>query len=484
MTPGTVSRALGVCGEVSEWLKAAVRPVASYGPLVDVERQREPAREPWNGHISIDNRHDKPDKLGAPLDTQHLVTRPDEAVTTLLGFRTAVVTGVVALAAVSPLPAERLPVRTLTTSDGLPRDQLQCVRSDPRGFVWFCTAEGLVRFDGQVAVTFGRDDGLSAPGVRSFLNASGDRYFVGADEGLFAFDVGPVNRPVRFKALARDDGQRMHAVNALAESRDRTIWCGTGSGLLQLTTAAGRTHLVEVEIGLPRELENDPVVHAVLEDERGTLWVGAGSGLYAREPEGRVTRVTVAQGLPANDILNLALDAQGRLLAATREGLVLLDREAILRRDRTVVRRVFSERDGVPAPNVRSVYVDGDTLWIGTVYGIAEASLTSAGDLKVERTLVGFNAWDIATDLRRNVWVATDVGARRLSRRGFISYSTDDGLPANWVASLFETSSGEVCATSLVAYRREHSCFDGRRFRPFRSATTDESAIPDGAGRN
>jgi hypothetical protein len=63
--------------------------------------------------------------------------------------------------------------------------------------------------------------------------------------------------------------------------------------------------------------------------------------------------------------------------------------------------------------------------------------------------------------------VATDVGARRLSRRGFISYSTDDGLPANRVASLLETSSGEVCATSLVAYRRELSCFDGKRFRPF-----------------
>ena len=54
-------------------------------------------------------------------------------------------------------------MRTLTTADGLPRDQLQCVRSDRRGFVWFCTAEGLVRFDGQVAVTFGRDDGLNPP---------------------------------------------------------------------------------------------------------------------------------------------------------------------------------------------------------------------------------------------------------------------------------------------------------------------------------
>jgi ligand-binding sensor domain-containing protein len=191
-------------------------------------------------------------------------------VATLFGFRTAFVTGVIALAAMSLLSAERLPVRTLTTADGLPRDQLQCVRRDQRGFVWFCTAEGLVRFDGQVAVTFGRDDGLSTPGVRSFLSASGDRYFVGTDEGLFAFDVGPVSRQVRFKALGRDDGQRMHAVNALAESRDPAICCGTGSGLLRLSQSGGHTHLVKVDIGLPREFVNDPLVHAVLEDERGS----------------------------------------------------------------------------------------------------------------------------------------------------------------------------------------------------------------------
>jgi DNA-binding CsgD family transcriptional regulator len=72
------------------------------------------------------------------------------------------------------------------------------------------------------------------------------------------------------------------------------------------------------------------------------------------------------------------------LFAATREGLVLLDREAILHGDRHVVRRVFTERDGLPDGNVRSIDPEGDALWIGTLFGLSEAFAT-AGDLRVER---------------------------------------------------------------------------------------------------
>ena len=44
--------------------------------------------------------------------------------------------------------AELLPVKTYTTADGLLRDEVYRIKQDSRGFLWFCTADGLSRFDG------------------------------------------------------------------------------------------------------------------------------------------------------------------------------------------------------------------------------------------------------------------------------------------------------------------------------------------------
>ena len=124
--------------------------------------------------------------------------------------------------------AQRLPLRTLTTADGLPRDQIECVRTDGRGFVWFCTPEGLARWDGHVAVTYGDREGLNPTAVRSFSRTRSGRHWVGTDAGLFEFAAtAPAGAP-RFHQVRRHDDRRTGSVYAIAESRDGSLWCGTG----------------------------------------------------------------------------------------------------------------------------------------------------------------------------------------------------------------------------------------------------------------
>ena len=48
--------------------------------------------------------------------------------------------------------AELLPIKSYTVADGLQRDEVKRIRRDSRGFMWFCTDDGISRFDG-VAMT-------------------------------------------------------------------------------------------------------------------------------------------------------------------------------------------------------------------------------------------------------------------------------------------------------------------------------------------
>jgi signal transduction histidine kinase/ligand-binding sensor domain-containing protein len=373
------------------------------------------------------------------------------------------------VAFLTPLPAsraagERLPVRTLTTADGLPRDQIACVRPDARGFVWFCTAEGLTRWDGHTAVTFAVGDGLDSPAVWSFLPSSSGRYWVGTDSGLFEFLTTPKAPGPRFEHVPRDDGQRTGAVYALAESRDGSLWCGTGNGLLRLAPHREGRQLREIDIGMSRDTENDVIVRALAEDHEGTLWIGTGSGVYVRRADGRTSRVAMHDGLPDNQVWAIAIGHAGAVWVATRSGLASVARDAVLRSDAPIVRRVYTDRDGLTSANVRSIHVSGATLWIGAVGGVVEAALDGAGGLAIGRSVRGFYPWQVVEDGRGDVWMATEAGARKLTRDGFTTYTEEDGLGGRNGASIFVARGGEVCAT-ILARTLSLACFDGTRFK-------------------
>src|ERR1700689_1403435 len=88
------------------------------------------------------------------------------------------------------LGAEHLPIRTYTTADGLPADQVQRISIDSRGFVWFATPEGVSRFDGYRFVNFGVEDGLAHRDAQSFLETRSGEAFVGTPRGLCQFRTG------------------------------------------------------------------------------------------------------------------------------------------------------------------------------------------------------------------------------------------------------------------------------------------------------
>src|SRR5262249_35092718 len=74
--------------------------------------------------------------------------------------------------------AERLPLRTYSTADGLAHNEVNKIVRDSRGFLWFCTSGGLSRFDGYAFINFGAEDGLPDAVVNELIETRAGEYWL------------------------------------------------------------------------------------------------------------------------------------------------------------------------------------------------------------------------------------------------------------------------------------------------------------------
>src|SRR5262249_467289 len=132
--------------------------------------------------------------------------------------------------------AERLPLKSYTVAEGLPNNVINKIVRDSRGFLWFCTAEGLSRFDGYSFTNYGVDQGLPHNGVNDVLETHSGELWVGTSGGLVFFNpkgqstsrIVFANESIQpapmFTVVVPEDPDRgARAANVLFEDRDGTI---------------------------------------------------------------------------------------------------------------------------------------------------------------------------------------------------------------------------------------------------------------------
>ncbi|HKF43973.1 MAG TPA: two-component regulator propeller domain-containing protein, partial [Thermoanaerobaculia bacterium] len=376
------------------------------------------------------------------------------------------------------LRASRLPSKTYTTADGLARDFVTCVEQDSRGFLWFCTAEGLSRFDGYPFTNYHVEEGLPANFVSDFLQTKAGVYWCATPGGLARFDPAG-SGPSRFRRypLGRADGRNVPAV--LYEDRDGGLWCGTSSGDIRaFYLAPGDAAFRAVAMPAPDPGTNDDSSTAFLVDRRGTLWIGTPEGLYRRDPGRDFERVEQPAGLTDTFVMQLLEDREGRIWVGTRGGLVRM--EGMADPARPPRRQVYTRKDGLPSARIESLLESSNgTLWVGTNEGLAEwvPGKTREGrefrSYTLAQGLAARAVGALAQDRDGNLWVGTyGSGAMKVARSGFTTYAEADGaLPA---ISLLETRRGETC---LVAREEDGivlSRFDGERFVTIRPRWPEE----------
>ena len=163
-------------------------------------------------------------------------------------------------------------------------NQVICVYEDPLGGLWVGQFGGVSHFD---------------PATERFAN----------------YRLGP---------SASED--LPFSVSAIHRDRSGTLWFGTWGGILSRFDDKTKTFVhYTPSLSDPQKLQGGSI-GAIHEDRAGALWLASGMGLYRFNPQSEaVTRYTVADGLPSNDLMGILEDAGGRLWISSKKGISRFD---------------------------------------------------------------------------------------------------------------------------------------------------------------
>ena len=356
------------------------------------------------------------------------------------------------------LIAELLPIRSYSTADGLAAYRIDCIVPDSRGFIWFCSPEGLSRFDGYRFKNFGVAEGLPHRAVHVFLETRSGEYLVGTARGLSQFRPGGGGK---FTTYLPGNSPQENSIDSLIEDSTGRIWCGTYAGLFEMRS----DHTFRRQrLPVPANGWIWTPVSDILEDPGGKLWLATPFGVYVIAKDGAVERIGREEGLPNDFVDALFLDKQGRLWALTRTGLALM-------RDgknggKVGVQQAYKELGGALADGP-----DG-ALWAGSGWGIKrllpDRRLAVLQALTLANGLIDRWVLTLAKDRAGNMWAGTEgAGVMKIQPAGFTTFREQDGLASDRVESAFADRAGTVLAvTGLVSAPGHHAVniFDGVKF--------------------
>ncbi|MFL6466468.1 MAG: two-component regulator propeller domain-containing protein [Pyrinomonadaceae bacterium] len=208
--------------------------------------------------------------------------------------------------------AERLPFRNYSTVDGLPSDSINKIVLDSRGFLWFCTEEGLSRFDGYRFKNYTQEEGLPHRNINDIIENPDGTYFLATSNGLTVFD--PRGKAFRWDMLAgklektSDDKpafetyfpeietsiSRSFGILNLARDASGQVLAGTRNGLFRVRPVGSGIEFSRVEHA--DWASRSVIINAMLTDRASNVWVAADIGIYFQSSGGEISRLSESGG--------------------------------------------------------------------------------------------------------------------------------------------------------------------------------------------
>jgi signal transduction histidine kinase/ligand-binding sensor domain-containing protein len=377
----------------------------------------------------------------------------------------------VVLVSSSFVRSEHLPVKVYTSADGLGSSFIDYLMRDSRGFMWFCTRDGLSRFDGSQFVTYQVGD-EGSPGVETIFEARNGVYWIGTTGGMYRFNPAALTTP----RVTRNGRPILNAEwvsswrGVFYEDRKGRIWF-TGLGVYLMEEKDGQVVFNKVDLNLPAEENKEYGVNAIYEGADGSFWFNTTFGIVRRLPDDRTVFYPYRTGY-IEGLTRLMMDKQNRLWLKLGSDLFVIKPEPL---ESLSHLGWFTIRDITPTTSVAfKIAVEtampakpGEILQILGAGYFDESQLkniyeTSDGNvwLITEKDLFEFdgrmfhrfnasqglapNMASMAEDSAGNLWLTGQTGLVRLDRKGLTAYREADGLSSSKLNSIYEAREGSL----------------------------------------
>lgn len=324
-------------------------------------------------------------------------------------------------------------IEYLSVEQGFPSNAVSSIQADHAGRLWFATGGGLVCYDGNRILTFGKDQGLVSDRLTDLLIDSRGYLWAGSAEGF------SVTNGVLVHNYSREFKNGLTAVSCIYEDSKGDIWITVeGNGVFRFD---GQYFY---QYGPDQGLETAWAT-SVVEDVMGRYWVGA----YDKEPSiisgDTIFNTTYWGPLWTYIELEAIRDKEGDLWYATYgPGLCKIDFGD---------QKVYEIKPS-PVTNAavaQAVAIDSaGNVWMGLetsgVYCIP-ADGSPESHFNTEDGLTDNTILDIFANSDGTIWVGTLAGGVcKINPKGFRNYNEREGIANNTVASLLVDHNGTVFA--------------------------------------
>lgn len=225
----------------------------------------------------------------------------------------------------SKINAQYIFSTSYTMDDGLAANRIYNILQDSLGFMWFCTDDGLSRFDGIRFKNYYLSDYVKTAvsnRVRSILIDRRNKMWIGFDNGIVIYD----SHTDTFKPFetTTETGESLEAsVTDMIEDSDGEIWIATnGKGLYRFSPHS--TTQLSVYRHIPDNIHSltQNSLTSLLQDSKQNIWVGTeseGVCCFDKKTNKFTTykKTNDLNSLSDNSILKLFEDSHGNLWIGT-----------------------------------------------------------------------------------------------------------------------------------------------------------------------